>query len=279
MTERTFSWFPHLTEVLAEVCRDFPAQAGEFALAVAEYGTSGKEPEFSGAALKYAFLAVRENIDLSVAARTKNKGGRPSKKTPGKTGVSENETGVTEVSGTENGGSENSNGGYRETKSGETSETPPYKIIQNNTVQDSTTTADQVAGSNSGSSGKEPKGCAAFIAGALAAWNEQTGQDVLAFPADALMGLRKAYDNGRTLDDVRSVLRKTAGKWEPRYLTPNAVFGDKFEQWLNQPDPKPERKALAERQAFEPCPECGKRSMHVEGAVYDCPECGKWEAL
>ncbi len=95
MEERTFTWFPKLTRVM----RALPAEnVAEFAVAVAEYGTNGAEPEFSSPILAAVFEGVREDIDNSLNARYRNKGGRPAKN-PRENGGSEvSETKETPVS-------------------------------------------------------------------------------------------------------------------------------------------------------------------------------------
>ena len=97
MEERSFTWFPKLTRVMAKL----PAElAGVFAAAVAEYGTNGAEPSFDDALMGAVFEGVREDIDNSVAARTKNKGGRPPKQkaeTEVSTDCEPQETSVSEV--------------------------------------------------------------------------------------------------------------------------------------------------------------------------------------
>lgn len=107
-SRNTFSWFPKLTDTMAEVARDFPERASEFMLAVMAYGTDGAVPDFDNVALKYAFMAVRSDIDNSICARRGNKGGRPRKQAAprrgdgdGKRGYAApetSETGVCEVS-------------------------------------------------------------------------------------------------------------------------------------------------------------------------------------
>ena len=98
MEERSFTWFPKLTRVMAKLP---PELAGVFAAAVAAYGTNGTEPSFDNALMEAVFEGVREDIDNSVAARTKNKGGRPPKQkaeTEVSTGCEQQETPVSEVS-------------------------------------------------------------------------------------------------------------------------------------------------------------------------------------
>ncbi len=261
MEERTFTWFPKLTRVL----QSLPAEAvAEFALAITAYGTAGTEPEFTTPWLLAVFEGVREDIDNSVNARTKNRGGRPSKKgkeenrrenggfevcETSKTPVSQNEnqfpkaeTPVSKKTEDAKQVSENGNPPYishtipSHTNTGHTNPT------QSSPDQDNPchATACHEGGSGGRSDpGGGGDGFPAFLHAALDAWNEATGQTVLAFPERARLGLRQAFDNGRTPDDLKAVLRKTAGVWEPRYVTPNAVFGDKFETWLNRPDCEP----------------------------------------
>lgn len=105
--ETSFTWFPKMTRVMSTLPGEYVA---EFALAVVSYGTYGEEPSFSSPLLAAVFEGLREDIDNSVNARTKNRGGRPRK------------TGVSEVSETENGGFEDEK--PTETGVSEVSETP-----------------------------------------------------------------------------------------------------------------------------------------------------------
>ena len=96
MEERAFTWFPKLTRVMRILP---PENVAEFASVVAGYGTLGEEPEFSNPLLCAVFEGVREDIDNSVNARTKNKGGRPKKESPRENGGFEvSETSETPVS-------------------------------------------------------------------------------------------------------------------------------------------------------------------------------------
>ena len=92
---RKFTWFPKFTDVLKSLPHDM---VGEMAIAIADYGTSGKEPEFSNPLMLAVFAGIREDIDNSINARHRNKGGRPKRKTPVteiETIVSESKTPVT----------------------------------------------------------------------------------------------------------------------------------------------------------------------------------------
>lgn len=92
-----FTWFPKLTAALERVPE---GPRGELCWAIVQYGTNGVEPEFTDWALSAVFESLREDIDNSLAARNKNKGGRPPKARKPETGVSDSsetaETGVSE---------------------------------------------------------------------------------------------------------------------------------------------------------------------------------------
>ena len=82
---------------------------------------------------------------------------------------------------------------------------------------------------------------AAFAVEALAAFNAITGQDVRDMPGDAWCGLRRVFDAGRTIDDVKTVIEKKNAAWRdnPRmakFVRPSTLFGDKFDEYLNQKD-------------------------------------------
>ena len=82
---------------------------------------------------------------------------------------------------------------------------------------------------------------AAFAVEALAAFNAITGQDVRDMPGDAWCGLRRVFDAGRTIDDVKAVIEKKNAEWKDdkrmaRFVRPSTLFGDKFDEYLNQKD-------------------------------------------
>ena len=111
-----FTWFPKLTAALERVPE---GPRGELCWAIIQYGTNGVEPEFDDWALSAVFESLREDIDNSLAARNKNKGGRPPKARKVETVVFDNcET-------TETGVSENGNGGFEVLETPETGVSVP----------------------------------------------------------------------------------------------------------------------------------------------------------
>lgn len=111
-----FTWFPKLTAALERVPE---GPRGELCWAIIQYGTNGIEPEFADWALSAVFESLREDIDNSLAARNKNKGGRPPKSSKAETGVSE------DAETSETGVSENGNGGFEVSETTETGVSEP----------------------------------------------------------------------------------------------------------------------------------------------------------
>ena len=129
-----FTWFPKLTAALERVPE---GPRGELCWAIIQYGTNGVEPEFTDWALSAVFESLREDIDNSLAARNKNKGGRPRKGGKRETGVSDS----TETA--ETGVSENGNGGFEVLETAETGVsvpenpslyTSPYQAIPSQSI-------------------------------------------------------------------------------------------------------------------------------------------------
>ena len=79
---------------------------------------------------------------------------------------------------------------------------------------------------------------ARFVADALTAYNEESGQDVRELPGTCYADLRRIRDNGRTIEDVRRVVRTKRRQWEgdarmARYLRPSTIFKN-FEEYVNE---------------------------------------------
>lgn len=114
-----FTWFPKFTNALERVPDGLRAQ---LLWAIVQYGTNGVEPEFDSSncslevgidadgepisvdcswSVGAVFESIREDIDNSVGARVKNKGGRPRKAKPEPEPEPRNENGGFEVSETQ----------------------------------------------------------------------------------------------------------------------------------------------------------------------------------
>lgn len=267
MEERTFTWFPKLTRVMRSLP---PELAAEFAVAVANYGTNGIEPSFENPIMEAVFEGVREDIDNSANNRSKNKGGRPSQK-KAQDATKNNPGSKTEKPGFENPKTpvfENENQGFdtQETPVSE-SENPSYiyqaKPSHTKPSQDNPPTplADELDA--------EPGEFEAFAMAALDAFNAETGQDYRSSGGTDWLDLRRIFDNGRTVDDVRAVVRLKLREWgrEPkmrRYVRPSTLFGPKFEEYLA------ECGGLSAPPAAK-CPECGHGLVPI-GDVVENPK-------
>ena len=86
---------------------------------------------------------------------------------------------------------------------------------------------------------------AMFVADALTAYNEESGQDVRELPGSCYADLQRIRENGRTIEDVRRVVRSKRRQWEgdqrmARYLRPSTIFKH-FEEYINEPEEVTER--------------------------------------
>ena len=281
MEERTFTWFPKLTRVMEALP---PENVAEFAMAVVRYGTYGEEPELSSPLLAAVFEGVREDVDNSVNARTKNKGGRPPKN-PRENGGSDaretEKTGVSEISKPENGGfgtSESSKTGVSDvsetSKRGlcEVSETenPPYisQAIPNQTIPSQDKPGHNPPNPPAGDL-DDSEEFAAFAVACIDAFNAETGQDYRSSGGRDWLDLRRVWDNGRTVDDVRAVVRSKLRDWgrDPKmrkFVRPSTLFGPKFEEYLAECGP-------IKAAEGEPCPDCGRPMVPI-GDVIEKPK-------
>ncbi len=78
---------------------------------------------------------------------------------------------------------------------------------------------------------------AEFAAEALGIFNAITGSGVLALDPRSWDRLAVIRASGRTLDDVRAVVRSKHAEWRDddrmrRFIRPSTLFGDKFEEYL-----------------------------------------------
>ena len=277
MEERTFTWFPKLTRVMEALP---PENVAEFAMAVMRYGTYGEEPELSSPLLAAVFEGIREDVDNSVNARTKNKGGRPPKKPRENGGLEVSETAETPVSENENqfpksetpvAGKENPSEEVSE--SGNPSyiyQAKPYQAIPSHNPPNPPE-ADS----------DDSEAFAAFAVECIAAFNDETGQDYRSSGGKDWLDLRRVWDNGRTVDDVRAVVRSKLREWgrDPKmrkFVRPSTLFGPKFEEYLAECGP-------IKAAGGEPCPDCGHAMVPI-GEVVDnpkdptrlwCPKCRK----
>ncbi len=258
-----FTWFPKLTATAEKVPEELRPV---LVWALIQYGTYGTEPDLAWP-LDAIFESLRDDVDNSKTARNGNKGGRPPKakkaenevSAPGKKpGLKTPETGV----------SENENGGF------ETSEPKPIHTNTNHTNTNQGITpkpprADGFAEEFAGCE-QDPDGTAfaEFAKGCIDAFNAETGSDYRLGGGKVMLGLRRIYDNGRTLEDVRRVIAGKQAQWgrDPSFsafLRPKTLFGENFEEYLAE---QPPGKAAS----LGACPACGAELVPI-GDVVDNP--------
>lgn len=80
---------------------------------------------------------------------------------------------------------------------------------------------------------------AEFAAKALNAFNEITGKDCRDLTGEAYLGLRRIFESGRTIEDVRKVVAAKSEQWgdDPkmsRFIRPSTIFGTRFDEYLNE---------------------------------------------
>lgn len=78
---------------------------------------------------------------------------------------------------------------------------------------------------------------ATFAKEALEMYNDETGDGIMYFDGATWQGLRRSFDSGRTIDDLRLVVRDKIAEWSSdqkmrRFIRPSTLFGDKFEGYL-----------------------------------------------
>lgn len=78
---------------------------------------------------------------------------------------------------------------------------------------------------------------AEFAAEALRVFNAETGSNVMALDPRSWDRLATIRASGRTIDDVRAVVRSKSEEWGGdermrRFIRPSTLFGDKFEEYL-----------------------------------------------
>ena len=217
------------------------AEREKYYTSLIEFVAYGTEPRLKGAALA-VFTAIRPSLELSKQrAANGSKGGSARKAKANQTAEQDGSKHEANRKQTRSKPQANTKQAPSKTEASEEAngQANSNSNSNSNLAIANTTTAAAYDGEGFALGGlgdeivETPGGFPRFMARSMRAYNAATGQNVLALPVEAQMGLRQAYDNGRTIDDVEKVCRIVAS-WEPRYRTPKAAFGDKFEQWLNR---------------------------------------------
>ena len=89
------------------------------------------------------------------------------------------------------------------------------------------------------------------------------------------MRVRNAFDNGRTVEEVRRAVKAAMEQWKPEMVTFNAIFkGSRIAELSAGKKEPPKPRQWPDSM---PCPKCGADSRHVGGGVYSCPEHEAWK--
>lgn len=84
----------------------------------------------------------------------------------------------------------------------------------------------------------EPGEFERFAAECIDAFNTVTGKDYRSTGGKDWLDLRRIYDPGRTVEDVRKVVAAKQEQWADsdmaKFIRPSTLFGAKFEEYLNE---------------------------------------------
>ena len=84
----------------------------------------------------------------------------------------------------------------------------------------------------------EPGEFERFAAECIDAFNAVTGKDYRSTGGRDWLDLRRIYDSGRTVADVRKVVAAKQEQWADsdmaKFIRPSTLFGAKFEEYLNE---------------------------------------------
>lgn len=84
----------------------------------------------------------------------------------------------------------------------------------------------------------EPGEFERFAAECIDAFNAVTGKDYRSSGGKDWLDLRRIYDSGRTVADVRKVVAAKQEQWADsdmaKFIRPSTLFGAKFEEYLNE---------------------------------------------
>lgn len=196
--------------------RSTPARQ-EYFTAVIEYYYTGQEPKFKHDAAEIGFAGVRFSLDKSrrqSSNRRKTKPKPNANQTKTKAEPNANQTGD---------GSEAVGEWSREEEEGR------GRVTSNEVTRKPLNPFDEAETDDEG---------AAFAAQALEAFNEITGKQELYLSPEAFMGLRRIQDSGRTIEDVRAVVKAKHAEWADddkmrRWIRPQTLFGGNFESYLS----------------------------------------------
>lgn len=239
-----------------EAMKMLPEEAcGHYIMSVMAYAFDGVEPSFEGVE-QMAWLLMKPNIDASMRRqKAGSKGGRPAEK-PAENqaeNLTENQSeNLTENQTGKPNGKPNRNLAFTKSKSDKEKDKEKDKEREKDT--------------------RESAGFPSFLKQCVEVFNDETGKRIIdtEIAGTTLMRVRTAYDNGRTVDEVRRAVKSAMEQWKPEMVTFNAIFkGSRIAELSASKKEPPKPKEWPETM---PCPKCGADSRHVGGGVYSCPD-------
>lgn len=228
---------------------------GRFIMSVMAYAFEGVEPTFDAPVEKVAWQLMKPNIDASMNRQDAgSKGGRPSKSKLSETDKASLKPSLKPSL------KASLKASFREDE--KPALKPPYP-------------KDKDKDKDKEREEENARGSAAFpsfLKQCVEVFNAETGKTIIdtEIAGTTLMRVRNAYDNGRTVDEVRRAVKSAMEQWKPEMVTFNAIFkGSRIAELSagkkDPPKPKEWPKTM-------PCPKCGADSYHVGGGVYSCPD-------
>ena len=234
-SKRSFIVYSDMEEVLEKLSDE---QAGALFRAMVVY-SNGIEPSFDDFALDLAFTMIRQQMDRDSdkwedVREKRQKSGRLGGIASGKARAKQNEA-------------NEANGSLLEANEANEAVNVNVNVNDNVNVNVIDNVPDEASGGRSA-----PRSLSSFSAESIAYLNEKAGS-TYTVTKKVREQMAVIMEAGYSLDDVKTVIDRKVEEWrdDPKmigYLRPRTLFGDKFEEYLSQPETVQEKEA-EEKQA------------------------------
>ena len=214
--------------------------------AMVEYQVSGKEPGFSGS-LRFVWIPIRQHMDRDCAKwqRTKERRSAAGRKGGIRSGEVRNKTNEANEAMLQPGSNASTNEANEANISGEA-----VNVNVNDNVNVNVNGNVNVPHSFKAVSGEDPSSLSSSLVSYL---NQKTGGSyrVTGSVTERIGGL---LADGYTAEDMARVIDLKVSEWGGsekmrQYLRPSTLFGEKFEEYVQQPDPpEVEESRMAEKE-------------------------------
>ena len=220
---KSFVVYDDIAAVLDELSDE---QIGQLFRGMVSYHSTGEDPGFEGV-LRYVFIPIKQGIDrndLKYAERCER-----NRKNIMKRYEKEGVTSTTEYDGIR-----------------------PYTMATNTNTNNNTNTK-----TNSKTNTKSAEADVWLLSRSVISYlNEQAGTTYKTDDVNSVRLITGLLQKGYTEEQMKTVIDKKVGSWlgDPKveqYLRPSTLFGQKFEQYLNEPDSARKQKQDKERKKAE----------------------------